>query len=214
MGADVAHRPQRPAEARDEAPVPVGLEEQPVLEVVPAHQAHVAHAAVAHEVADMLVERVEADVEVHRVHATRSRGQVDQLARLVRGHGQRLLAHHVATCRKDLRDLWMVEVVRRGDVDDLHPIVVEEVGQRGIRPGHADAFGAGGASLGGRAEQPMHLHAHASQCLDVDGADEAAADDGGPDIARSPHPAPAGVAGWPDGGWAGPHGSARENCTN
>ena len=99
---------------------------------------------------------------------------------------------------EDLADLRMVEVVRRGDVNDLDPAVIEEVGEGRIGLRHADALGAAAAALWGRSEQSVHLHAQASQGLDVDGADEAAADDGGPDLARASHPWPA-ASGWLDG---------------
>ena len=72
-------RPQRAALLRDQAPVPVGVLEQPVLEVAAGDQPHLAQAAVAHELRRVLVDGVEADVEVDRGDAVRGRGQRDQL---------------------------------------------------------------------------------------------------------------------------------------
>ncbi len=66
----------------------------------------------------------------------------DQLGRLVRGHRQRLLAHHVAAGGEDLPDLRVVEVVGRGDVDDLDAIVGEDVVEGAVRLRDAEALGA------------------------------------------------------------------------
>ena len=71
--ADVADRAERAALVRLEPPVPVGVEEQPVLEVAAGHEADVAQPAGGDQLADVLVERVEADVEVDRVDEAGSR---------------------------------------------------------------------------------------------------------------------------------------------
>ena len=55
------------AAIRLEAPVPIGVVQQPVLEVAAGDQADVAEPAAADELGQVLVERVEADVEVDRV---------------------------------------------------------------------------------------------------------------------------------------------------
>ena len=98
---DVADRPERAALVGLEPPVPVGLEQQPVLEVVAGDEPDVAEVAGGDELADVLVERVEADVEVDRVDEPARRGELDQLGGLGRGHRQRLLADDVPAGGED-----------------------------------------------------------------------------------------------------------------
>ena len=120
MRADVADRPQRAAALGLEPPVPVGVEQQPVLEVAAGDEPDVAEPAVGDELADVLVERVEADVEVDRVDEAAPRGQPRRArATLGRGHRQRLLADDVLAGGEDRLRLREVEVVGRGDVDDV-----------------------------------------------------------------------------------------------
>ncbi len=64
MGADVAEGAQRAALLRIEPPVPVRVEEQPVLEVAAGDQADVAQVAGTDPLVEVLVEGVEADVVV------------------------------------------------------------------------------------------------------------------------------------------------------
>ena len=117
--ADVADRAQGAAALRLEPPVPVAVEEQPVLEVAPGDEPDVAEAAAADELVGVLVERVVADVEVGRVDQAGLGGPGDQRGRLAGGHGQRLLAHDVLAGVEDRQGLAGVQVVGRGDVDDL-----------------------------------------------------------------------------------------------
>ena len=71
--ADVADGAQRAAALGLEPPVPVALEEQPVLEVAAGDEADVAELAAGDDLVRVLVERVVADVEVDRVDETRPR---------------------------------------------------------------------------------------------------------------------------------------------
>ena len=83
-----------------------------------------------------------------------------------------------------LRD---VEVVGRGDVDDVDGRVVEERLQRGVGARDAERLGPRRAALRGAAKDAADLHADAAQGFDVDGADEARADDGRADVGDPPH---------------------------
>ena len=120
MRADVADRAERAAAVRLEPPVPVAVEQQPVLEVAAGHEADVAELAAGDDVVGVLVERVVADVEVGRVDdAGRCGGsrpaRRDSAAVIARGFSQ-------TTCRPAARiaeRLRQVEVVGRGDVDDV-----------------------------------------------------------------------------------------------
>ena len=67
MRADVADRAQLAAEPRVDAPVPVGVQQQPVLEVVAGDEADVAELAGHDHAVQVLAQRVEAQVVVHRV---------------------------------------------------------------------------------------------------------------------------------------------------
>src|SRR6185503_18107884 len=96
-----------------EPPVPVRVEQEPILEVAAGHETDVTEPAVPDQLRDMLIERIEAEVEVHRVHeAARSRS-LDQLSGLRGGHRQRLLADHMPTRREDRQDLPVMQLVRR-----------------------------------------------------------------------------------------------------
>ena len=106
---------------------------------------------------------------------------------LGRGHRQRLLADHVPAGGEDRLRLGDVEIVRRGDVDDLDRRVLQEGLERRVGARHAQGVGAGRAALGRAAEHAAHLDADAAQLLDVDGPDEARADDRGADVGDPPH---------------------------
>jgi hypothetical protein len=75
---DVADGPEHPALGGIEPPVPVGVEQEPVLEVVAGDQADLAQLAVGHESGEVLVQGIEADVEVTADHAGLG-GQADRL---------------------------------------------------------------------------------------------------------------------------------------
>ena len=81
----------------------------------------------------VLVERVEADVEVDGVDHARSGRQGEELGRVRGGHRERLLADDVPAAGEDRGGLLHVEVVGRGDVDDVHRRVGQEGVERGIR---------------------------------------------------------------------------------
>jgi hypothetical protein len=110
--ADVAHGPQLTALVPLQAPVPVRVVQQPILEIPPGDQPNVSELALANQARHVLVEWVEADVEVDRVDQTARRGKRGQLRRLPGRQRQRLLADDVPTRGEDLLDLWMVELVR------------------------------------------------------------------------------------------------------
>ncbi len=154
---DVADRPQRAAAARLEAPVPVTGEEQPVLEVAPRDEPDIAQRPGRDRVAGMLIERVAADVEVGRVDQAGPRRQGDQLGRLGRGHGQRLLAHDVPPGLQDRPGLGQVQVVGRGDVDDLDALVGQQLVQVGVGPGDAQRVGPRRATFRGAAQHAVDL---------------------------------------------------------
>ena len=188
--ADVADRPQRAALVGLEPPVPVAVEEQPVLEVAAGDEPHVAERPGRDGLAGVLVERVEADVEVDRVDEAAAAAELDQLGRLRRRHRQRLLADDVLPGREDGLRLRDVQVVRRRHVDDVHGRVGEEVVERRVGARHAEGVGPGGAALGRAAEDAADVDADAPQRLDMDRADESRADDGRADVGEPPHPAP------------------------
>ena len=176
---------------RLEAPVPVGVVEEPVLEVVAGDEPDLAEVAVGDGLAHVLVERVEPDVEVDRVdEAARARASLDEPGRLRGGHRQRLLADDVLAGGEDRRRLRDVEVVRRGDVDDVDGRVGEDLVEGGVGVADAQGVGPGGAALRGAAEDAADVDADPAELLDVDGPDESGADDGGTDVGEPAHPAP------------------------
>ena len=178
VGADVGHRPQLAALGREDAPVVVGVEEQPVLHVAAGHVVDLAELAAAHPLAGLDRERVEADVVVDARGLPRVlAGEGHELGRLLRGHGQRLLAQHVlAGLERGLRHLE-VQLVRRADVDRLDRLVVEQLLQRAVGLRCADRRGEL-RGLGVRDTEDAHdLAARPPQRLGVHPAHEPRPDD-------------------------------------
>ena len=184
---DVADRPQRAAALRLEAPVPVALEQQPVLEVAAGDQADVADIARRHHLAGMLVQRVEADVEVHGVDHAAGRGEPRELAGLRSGHCQRLLADDVLAGRNDRLRLGDVEIVRRRHVNDVDGGIVEERLERRIRLRHAEGRCARLTALRRAAEDAANLDADPAQGFDMNRADEPCSDYRGADVGDVAH---------------------------
>ena len=111
-------------------------------------EADVAHAAPGDHRRGVLVERIPADVEVDGVDEAGSRREVHELPRLGRGQRERLLAHHVAIGGEDLLDLGVVQLVGRGDVDDLDCVVGEQFVQGCIGARQAQLFRTACAQFG------------------------------------------------------------------
>ena len=197
---DVADGAQRAAPVRLEPPVPVGVEEQPVLEVAAGHEPDVAEPAAGDELVDVLVERVEADVEVDRVDEAARGGRVDELgatrprsspaASRRRRAGRRRGSPCACGTWRSLGEVTWTTSTRR---------VGEQLVERRRRRAATPSAAARAAPRSGRAaEDAADLDADPAQRLDVDGADEAGADDGGADVGdpRScPAPPPACGAG-------------------
>jgi hypothetical protein len=187
VGPDVADGAERAALGRVQAPVPVGVQQEPVLEVVPGDHPDLAQLALAEQLGRVLVEGVEADVEVDGVDHPRVRGQALQLGGLGRRGRQRLLADDVPAGDQDPRDLREVERVRRRDVDHLDALVGQHLvhGPVGVR--QAQVGGSLRPVLRRLFQEPVDRDAEPAQCLDVHGSDEPAADDGGADVADASH---------------------------
>jgi uncharacterized protein YggE len=71
-------------------------------------------------------------------------------------------------------------------VDHFHRIVGKQLGEVVVRARDAEAPSALTPALGAGAEHAPDLDADSAQCLRVDGADEAGADDGGTHLAQAP----------------------------
>ena len=137
---------------------------QPVLEVVAGDEADVAEAAVGDELANVLVERVEADVEVDRVDGPLRAASSTRPADSVGRHRQRLLAHDVLAGGEDRLRLRDVEVVRGRDVDDVDARVVEDRVEATGRPWPTPSAAARAAPRsGGAAEHAADLDADPAQ---------------------------------------------------
>ena len=124
--ADVGDGPQRPALLGLEPPVPVSRVEQPVLEVPAVDVPDGAEHARRHERARLMGDRIEAEVEVRAVHEPALLRKLEQLRGLRRRRRQRLLADDVLARRQGVAHLVVMEVVRRRDVDHVHPLVGEQ----------------------------------------------------------------------------------------
>ena len=136
----------------------------------------------------MLVERVEPDVEVDRVDQPARRGQrrpssADSAAVIASGFSQ-------TTCRPAARIRsacgtwrWFGEVTwTTSTTRSSSSSSSEAIGAR-----DAEGLGPDPAALRRAAEDAANLDPDPAQRLDVDGADEARADDGRADVGDPPH---------------------------
>ena len=110
--ADVGDGAQVAAEMRVDAPVPVRVLQQPVLQVVPGHEPHLAELAGRDHAVHVLAYGIEAQVVVDRVHELRLFGGAQEVGRFGGGRGQRLLAHDMLPRLEGGPGLGVVQVVR------------------------------------------------------------------------------------------------------
>src|ERR1700681_66294 len=83
--------------------------------------------------------------------------------------------------------LRVMKVIRRRDVNDLHPRVRQHRLEALIGGRQAQRAGAVRRPSVTRSDDPKHLHAKPAQGLDVNRANEAGPDDGSSDFADRPH---------------------------
>ena len=124
--ADVAERRRGAALLGVEPPGVVGLVEQPVLEVVAVQKARRADVAARDRLPRVLDERIAAIVERDGGDDAGAPRLVDEPLRLGRRHGQRLVRDDVLPFRERRRRDLVVQIVRRGVVDDLHIGIVDQ----------------------------------------------------------------------------------------
>ena len=139
------------------------------------HVPHLAQLAVPHPRPRLLHQRVEADVEVRAMHETALIGECGQLLRLGRGDRKRLLADDVLPGGEDRLHLRVVKIVRRREMDDIDAVVRQERVE--IRAHRPQPLGFGSPRT--RPDHAHHLDAETPERVDVDGGDEACADDAG-----------------------------------
>jgi hypothetical protein len=94
-----------------EAPVPVGLPQQPVLVVGAGDESGFADGARGDHRPGLMIGGVEATVETDRIHQTRLGGTLHQVGGVGGVEGQRLLAHDVLAGVEGDTDLVGVGVV-------------------------------------------------------------------------------------------------------
>ena len=174
--ADVGDGPQGALPAGVEAPVPVSVEEQPVLQVLAADQAGLTDLAGPHEGRGVLVVRVEAGVEAHGVDDPGGGGQGDQLGGLGGVDAERLLADDVLAGGNRRPGLGGVDVVGAGDVHGIEVGDGEQLVERVEGLGQQRVGLAAGAFRGGP-DHPDDLDTDAAQRLGVHGSHPSGPDD-------------------------------------
>ena len=181
VGSDVRHRARCAAERGIHPPVVVGFQQHPVLQIAAVRGEQPSDIARAHHARRLAHHCKLAIDKAHAVHHARLLRQRHQLARLVRGHAQRLFGKHVLARPQDLAVNLRVQVVRRAVVHHVQIGVREQflnaaVGMRHIQGSRLFL------RLRRRAvAQGNHLHkTEASKRLDMRRADKPAADN--PDV--------------------------------
>jgi hypothetical protein len=178
VAADVGDRPRVARHFGDEPPVPIGVFEQPVLQVAAVHGEHAADVAILAHRPRLLHQRHVAVVEIDGVHDARRLGELHQLARLAGVHRQRLFAHHVFLRGEDVAVDLEVQVVWRAVVDDLDVRVGQQLLVVAVGFGDRKLVGlALGEVLPALGDGRDFDEAEAAKRLDVCWADETGADD-------------------------------------
>ena len=152
--------------------------QQPVLQVVPAHESRRADLAARDGGPRVLDERIAAIVERHGRHDAGSLRFVHELSRLRRRHRQRLVRHHVLALSERGGRHFVVQVVGRGIVDDVHVGVVDQRLITAVSSARADRLGLLPARCLGAAGDRHDVDvAETPHRIDVMRADEAGSDE-------------------------------------
>ena len=138
---DVAHRRGLAALVGLEAPAVVGVEQQPVLQVLAVDEARRPNLALGDHRPRLLHQRVAAVVERHRVHHALGGGGVEQFPGLGRGHRQRLVRHDVLAGRNRRHAHRVVHVVGRRVVHHVHIRIGQQRLVAAVRLRHAERLG-------------------------------------------------------------------------
>ena len=177
---DIAHRSQRTIGLRIDAPIPIGVIQQPILRVGSLRNQDFAQIAGLDHAADLLDHGIVAEVVLDAIGNAFLGRQVHQLARLAGSQSERLLAQHVLAGRERRFAHGVMQRVRRQNVYRLDFGILQ---QRRIIPSgpiDADAFTKLPGFLVARGGDGRDLHiAEPADILSVDLTHESGADNGG-----------------------------------
>ena len=126
VGPDVAERRRRAALLGVEAPGVVGVLQQPILKVMTVHEVRRADVASRDGVPRLLHERVAAVVERDGRHHAGPACFLDELLRFARRHRQRLVRDDVLAFLQGGGRDFVMQMVGRGVVHDVHVGIVDE----------------------------------------------------------------------------------------
>ena len=121
-----------PPRLRFEPPVPVGGEEQPVLQIGTLQDEEITKLTALHHAARLLRQRIHADVEVDRVDKFLLRCQLHQLPRLCGGHRQRLFADHMFAGQQGSLGMRIMQMIGRGKMHHVNIRVSQHFIERAI----------------------------------------------------------------------------------
>ncbi len=141
MRSDVAHRRGFAALVGLEAPAVVGVEQQPVLQVLAVDEARRSDLALGDHRPRLLHEGVAAVVERHRVHDALGRRRVEQFPGLRRRHRQRLVRDDVLAGRDRRHAHRVVHVIGRRVVHHVHVGIVQQRLVVAVPLRHAEGLG-------------------------------------------------------------------------
>ena len=111
MAANVGHRPKRTSAFGHQTPIPIGLQQQPVLQIAATHQSGLPQFVVGHHGPSLMHQWVVTLVEAHRMHHTSVLGARHQVRRLCARDTQRFLTNDMLACVDDRYCLSVMHVV-------------------------------------------------------------------------------------------------------
>src|SRR5215212_3614596 len=117
MGANVTHSPQSPAKLGIEAPVPIGWEKQPVLQIRSLQNEQIAQFSILHHATRLLYQWVHADIKVNHVDQILFFCKLDKFTRLLSSHCQGLLTDHVFASQEGSFGVRVMKIIGSCQMD-------------------------------------------------------------------------------------------------
>ena len=127
VGADVGQAARAAVGLGVQAPIPIGVIEQPVLGICALHHQDFAQVARFAHTAHLLHQGIEAEIVKGAIAAAGLAGEGYQLGGLLHRSGQRLLANHVLAGLQRVADHGEVQDVGGAYMDSIHGGIFQDL---------------------------------------------------------------------------------------